>query len=190
MASMKLNRPSWSMLYRNTHSDPQARHAQRHHVSSCSNYPNAAAWHAAEWALVWTMKHFLAPATNPCKRCWSNFVLCILRPKKRWKENYWFMTPIQTQLSWVVGDLFKPAACQMVWENVVLMATLGHCDQQVLLVRILDQPARNALQKTSSQPDQLAQSGIERGELPHCSSILIFSTASRQRFADGSRLPE
>ena len=51
-------------------------------------------------------------------------------------------SPIQTQLSWVVGDLFKPAACQMVWENALT--------REPNPLKCNKKTAMNAPQKTSS----------------------------------------
>lgn len=68
--------------------------------------------------------------------------------------------PIQTQLSWVVGDLFKPAACQMVWENALT------CEPNLLKCNKKTSYERTTKNIITAHGDQLTLSHIERGELP------------------------
>ena len=68
-------------------------------------------------------------------------------------------SPIQTWLSWVVGDLFKPAACQMVWENVLTREPNPlKCNKTSY-----ECTTKNVI---TAHGDQLTLSRIERGELP------------------------
>lgn len=69
-------------------------------------------------------------------------------------------SPIQTQLSWVVGDLFKPAACQMVWDHVLTREPNPlKCNKKTSY----ECTTKNII---TAHGDQLTQSRIERGELP------------------------
>lgn len=92
-------------------------------------------------------------------------------------------SPIQTQLSWVVGDLFKPAACQMVWDNVLTR------EPNPLKCNKKKQLRMHRKKHHHSSWRSIDTITHRTGWTTTAVLFSSFPTASRQRFADESRLP-